>query len=246
MIRRMTKVSTRRSSSSPRRIVRLLAVVYVDCQSFMAAMRAAYRNVLVEEPTLAGVVDAVVRSAHEADYWPVPTLPPGGVRRWASGPGRAARQVLDRALRGGARSRERPPWRRPERRADLVTLRPDALEVWSATPRRQVSLSGVTSSRRSAYGPRARLTRPSTRRDRAVRSCGVAADAQPEHAHQLLGLHSRARRPSDAPGTLPGGVNPQASAPGPGGVGATKPGGRRRRTRPPGPPRRRGHRGAGP
>lgn len=44
-------------------------VVYVDCQGFMpAAMRAAYRAVLVEELTLAGVADAVVRSAHEADY----------------------------------------------------------------------------------------------------------------------------------------------------------------------------------
>jgi len=56
-------------------------------------MRAAYRQVLVEELTAAGVQDAMVRSRHEADYqpsegapggsWPlhadsaVPGLPPG-------------------------------------------------------------------------------------------------------------------------------------------------------------------------
>jgi hypothetical protein len=53
-------------------------VVDVDCKGLMpAAMRSAYRNVLVEELTLAGVEDAVVRSAYEADHSPVPDRPAG-------------------------------------------------------------------------------------------------------------------------------------------------------------------------
>ena len=68
--------------------------IYVDCQGLMPEpMRAAYRDVLVEEWRAAGVEDAVVRSRHAADHevdpeppagpWPpymdlkVPGLPPG-------------------------------------------------------------------------------------------------------------------------------------------------------------------------
>ncbi len=44
-----------------------------------AAMRAAYRDVLVEELAAAGVEDATVRSRHESDYAPVEEPPTG---RW--------------------------------------------------------------------------------------------------------------------------------------------------------------------
>jgi hypothetical protein len=52
--------------------------VYVDCQGWMpAAMQDAYRNVLIEELALAGVEDAVVRNANEAEHPPVADLPAG-------------------------------------------------------------------------------------------------------------------------------------------------------------------------
>lgn len=53
--------------------------VDVDCQGLMpAAMRTAYRQVLVEELEAAGIRDAIVRSLYEADYPPADELPAGG------------------------------------------------------------------------------------------------------------------------------------------------------------------------
>jgi hypothetical protein len=53
--------------------------VDVDCQGLMpAAMRGAYRQVLVEELEAAGIRDAIVRSPYEADYAPPGELPAGG------------------------------------------------------------------------------------------------------------------------------------------------------------------------
>jgi hypothetical protein len=54
--------------------------VDVDCQGLMpAAMRAAYRDVLVEELAAAGIDDAIVRSSYSSDYEPVEEPPSG---RW--------------------------------------------------------------------------------------------------------------------------------------------------------------------
>lgn len=54
--------------------------VDVDCQGLMpAAMRDAYRDVLIEELAAAGIDDAMVRSADESDHEPV-EKPPAG--RW--------------------------------------------------------------------------------------------------------------------------------------------------------------------
>ena len=53
--------------------------VDVDCQGLMpAAMRAAYRQVLVEELEAAGIRDAIVRSRDEADHPAADELPAGG------------------------------------------------------------------------------------------------------------------------------------------------------------------------